>query len=114
MRHVTDRQPQPPPAALTNGQGPALAVSVSPEALRPLVRAIVAEVLAAMEADRAALPDKIAFSEQEAARLLSLNVWQVRDARRRGEIVASQLMCRKVRYTRDDLLRYLAERRIGD
>jgi hypothetical protein len=93
--------------------GPGLSLSLPAEALRPLVAEVVAEVLAHLEADRAHLDDgHLCYSEEEAARLLGLRPHVLRDTRRRGEIVASQIVGRRIRYTRDDLLRYLAERRV--
>jgi hypothetical protein len=95
---------------LSNGTGP-MHLSIDPEALRPLVREIVAEVLAQVETARASLPDRLAFSEPEAARLLGLAPHQLRDERQRGRIAASQVVGRRVRYLREDLLAYLTSRR---
>jgi Helix-turn-helix domain len=89
----------------------ALHLSLPPELLRPLVREVVAEVVAALEQDRAGLGDKLAYSESEAARLLSLHSHQLRDERRRGRIKASTGPGRKVLYAKQDLLNYLAARR---
>jgi hypothetical protein len=91
----------------TNG----VRLSIDAEALRPLVRAVVAEVLAQVEGARASLPDRLAFSEPEAARLLGLAPHQLRDERQRGRITASQVVGRRIRYTRADLEQYLAARR---
>lgn len=88
-----------------------LSFVIDPDVLRPLISAVIAETLAALEKDRAALPDKLAYSEGEAARLLSLHSHQLRDARLRGEIEASVGPCRKILYTREQLLTYLANRR---
>jgi hypothetical protein len=81
------------------------------DALRPLVREIVAETLAAVEQDRQALGDKLAIGEAEAARLLSLATHQLRDERLRGRISASVGPGRKILYSREDLLDYLRSRR---
>jgi hypothetical protein len=89
----------------------ALDLRIEPAALGPLIRAVVAETLAATEAARAGLPDKLAFGEAEAARLLSLHPHQLRDERLRGRIEASVGPGRKVLYTREQLLAYLAARR---
>jgi hypothetical protein len=88
-----------------------LAVTLNAEALRPLIVEVVREVLAQVRDAEARLPDKIAFTEPEAARLLSLNVWQLRDERLRGRIVASGVVGRRVRYRREDLVQYLTERK---
>jgi hypothetical protein len=92
---------------------PPLSLSLDAAALRPLVQVVVHEVLAAVEQDRARVPDRLAFSEQEAARLLGLNVHQLRDERLRGRIQASQVVGRRVRYLREDLINYLMASRTG-
>jgi hypothetical protein len=83
-------------------------------ALRPLVELVVAEVLARMRQDEARLPDRLAYSEEEAARLLGLEPYQLRDERLRGRIAASQIVGRRIRYSRKDLLGYLAARRLNE
>jgi hypothetical protein len=93
---------------------PPLSLTLDPAALRPLIAAVVAQTLEAMEKDRAALGERLAFSEREAARLLGLNPHQLRDERLRGKIAASQIVGRRVRYTREDLLAYLAAGRASD
>jgi hypothetical protein len=82
-----------------------------PEVLTPLIRAVIEQTLAAVEESRASLPDKIAFSEAEAAKLLSLHTHQLRDERLRGRIEASVGPGKKVLYSKTDLLNYLASRR---
>lgn len=95
-----------------NGTHP-LALHLDAEALRPLVREIVAEVLSQYrEAEVQAIGDgRLAYSEPEAARMLGLQPHQLRDERLRGRIAASSIVGRRVRYTTDDLRGYLAERR---
>ena len=61
--------------------------------------------------DRAKLGDKLCYSEADAARLLGLREHQLRDARLAGKVRCSQITGRRIRYTREDLLRYLAENR---
>jgi len=102
-------------AAASNGQaGAALSLTLDHEALRPLIAEVVAQVLAQVEVDRARLGnDRLCYSEPEAAALLGLNPHQLRDERRRGNIGASQVVGRRVRYSRDDLLAYLASRRVN-
>jgi hypothetical protein len=103
----TATQPEP------NGRpAPPLALAVDANALTPLIAAVVEATLVRIDAARAALPaDKIAFSEPEAARLLSLHPHQLRDARLRGEIEASVGPGRKILYSRGDLEKYLTSRR---
>ena len=86
-------------------------LQLDPSVLGPLIRQIVAETVAQLDADRAKLGDKLAYSETEAARLLGLREHQLRDARLAGKIGCSQITGRRIRYTREDLLHYLAENR---
>jgi hypothetical protein len=79
--------------------------------LRPLVQQVAAEVVAALDKDRAQLDDKLAFGEAEAARRIGLHEHQLRDERRRGRISASVGPGRKILYTKSDLLSYLQNRR---
>jgi hypothetical protein len=81
------------------------------EALDPVIRRVVEQTIAALEQHRATIGDKLAFSEAEAARLLSLNVHQVRDERLRGRIMASRGPGKKILYSRSDLTNYLTGRR---
>ena len=88
-----------------------LSLHLDPEALRPLVRVVVAEVAAQLDADRAQVGGRLCYSEAEAAALLGVGEHVLRDERRRGRIKASQIVGRRVRYLKDDLLAYLASRR---
>jgi hypothetical protein len=98
---------------VTQNGRPALSLLLDPDALVLLVRQVVVEVLAALEADRHHLDGKLAFGEAEAARLLSLHSHQLRDERRRGRIAASVGPGRKILYRREDLLGYLLARRVN-
>jgi excisionase family DNA binding protein len=90
-----------------------LNLTIDHEALVPLIRIVISEALAELEADRAKVGDRLCYSEQEAAQLLGVKENVLRDERRRGKIEASQIVGRRIRYTREDLLRYLASRRIA-
>jgi len=79
---------------------------ITRDELRPLVRAVVAEVLAELEA-RMVDDGRLAFSEAEAADLLGIRPHVLRDARLRGEITACRIAGGRVRYTRHQLLEYL-------
>lgn len=79
--------------------------------LRPLIKTIVAETLAQLTDDEARLGDMLAFDEPTAARMLSLESHQLRDERLRGRITASQIVGRRIRYVREDLMAYLARHR---
>src|SRR5262245_24257847 len=89
----------------------ALSFAIDPDALRALVAEVLRETLAQCDAHRAALNGKLAYSEPEAAALLSLKPHQLRDERLLGRISASKGPCRKTLYTREALLGYLAARR---
>jgi Helix-turn-helix domain len=94
-----------------NGGDSALQLRIDPAQMGPLVRQIVTETLNQVESDRAKLPDKLAFGEPEAARLLGLKQHQLRDARLAGKIQCSQITGRRIRYMRQDLLDYLTKNR---
>ncbi len=82
------------------------------DALRPLIRFIAEEVIAAVRATDDRLPDRVAFSEAVAAKMLELEQHQLRDERLDGRIRASRIRGRRIRYLRDDLIAYMIERRI--
>ncbi len=84
-------------------------IEVDPEALRPVVVAVVAEALAQLGTVTGS--DRLAYPEAEAASLLGLKSHQLRDARLRGEIQAVRLAGR-IGYTREELAGYLARQRI--
>ena len=86
-------------------------LSIDPDELRPIISAAVAEVLAQIRADESAVGDKLAVDEREAARLLDIEHHVLRDARLRGEISASRIAGRRIRYAREDLVQYLARHR---
>jgi hypothetical protein len=89
----------------------AVNLQLPPEALQPLIDQAVERALARMEELRAQLDGKLAFSEEEAARLISLEVHQLRDERRRSRIQASEVVGKRIRYLRQDLMNYLLSRR---
>jgi hypothetical protein len=81
------------------------------ELLRPLLEEIVTATIAKLEAERSALGARLAYSESEAAGMLGLAQHQLRDERLRGRVVASAIVGRRIRYMREDLVRYLLNRR---
>ena len=89
-----------------------LNISLDADALRPVIEAAVAETMARIAADSANMGDKLAFDEQEAARLLGIEPHVLRDARLRGCISASRITGRRIRYARTDLLEYLQRNRV--
>ncbi len=88
---------------------PLIPLSLDASALGPLIRRTVAETIAAMDGRLPA--EQLAYSEEHAAQVLDLNRWQVRDLRRKGKIKASIVCGKRPRYTRQDLLDYLASTR---
>jgi hypothetical protein len=90
---------------------PPVHLAVSLDTLRPLVTEIVEECLARLEAAKGALPEKMAYSEPEAAQLMGLNVHQLRDERLRGRISVSRVVGNKIRYLHADLVGYLTRNR---
>ncbi|QDU57374.1 helix-turn-helix domain-containing protein [Aeoliella mucimassa] len=77
--------------------------------LQPLVREVVAEVVREM-ALLGGSTDRLAYPEAEAAGLLGIRGHQLRDARHRGEIVATKVGGR-IGYERSELIAYLARNR---
>jgi excisionase family DNA binding protein len=90
---------------------PGFGLTLDPEALRPLIVEIVEQVVARLEAARAQIPERLAFSEAEAARLLGLGRHQLREERRRGRISSHRVVGKQVRYAHQDLLAYLTQAR---
>ena len=83
----------------------------SPADLEPIIVAAVAKTLAAIQEDQARIGERFAFSEPEAARLISMKPHQLRDERLRGRIGASGICKNGIRYTREDLWAYRARNR---
>ncbi len=86
-------------------------LEIDPADLKPIVQLAVAEAIAQLRADESRIGDKLAYTEPEAALLLSMESWQLRDERRDGRITASVGRGGKILYSRDDLLKYLERRR---
>lgn len=82
-----------------------------PESLKPLIAAVVTEVLDQVKADEAKLNGQLVYTEPEAAALLGLRPHQLRDERLKERIQASVGPRGKIMYSRGDLLGYLARRR---
>jgi len=76
------------------------------EEIRPLIEAVAAELLSRFPTS----DNRLAYAESEAAALIGVASTTLRDERLRGRVGAS-LVGRKFRYTREDLLTYLASRR---
>ncbi len=83
-----------------------LKIEFDQAALRPLVQLAVAEALDRLEDERAKLNGRLALTEPEAAALLGVKPYVLRDCRRRGEIEGAKVGS-KIVYTRADLLTFL-------
>jgi hypothetical protein len=88
-------------------------VNLDPAEFEPLIRQTVEATIAKLDEIRGPFGDRLAFREEEAARLIGLEAHQLRDERGRGRIAASQVVNRGIRYTRHDLLNYLSRQRVG-
>jgi hypothetical protein len=84
---------------------------IAPNELEPLVRRIVEAVLSETDRLKQLVNGKLALPEAEAAELLGLNAWQLRDLRLAGKITFSRIVGHRVRYTLDDLTGYLRRTR---
>jgi hypothetical protein len=76
--------------------------------LTPLIERVVTRVLDEREADEGKLGNRLAFSEPEAAALLGMKPYVLRDARLRGEVVGSRIG-KRVFCSRDALFKLLAK-----
>ena len=88
-----------------------LELKLDESALRPLIRLVIAEVLAEMDELQKGRSDRVAYTEAEAASMLALNKHQLRDIRLSGKINYTTIVGRRVRYTRADLMAYLNRER---
>jgi hypothetical protein len=88
-----------------------LLLQLNPLALRPLIQRIVEQTLATVDGERAQLNGRLAYTEAEAAALLGLQSYQLRDERLKGRIQASVGPRGRILYSRGDLLAYLQSRR---
>jgi hypothetical protein len=83
-----------------------LKIQFDQDDLRPLVHLAVAEALDSMEEERAKFNGRLALTEPEAAALLGVKSYVLRDCRRRGELQGAKIGS-KIVYTRTDLLTFL-------
>jgi hypothetical protein len=75
--------------------------------LRPLVQEVVRAVMDELTEVHQLTHGKLALNEEQAADLLDLNPWQLRDLRLAGKIGFTRIVGNRVRYTVPDLLDYL-------
>jgi hypothetical protein len=100
----------PAPRPRSNTAEELFTLSLNAEMLRPLLTEIVRQVVQEREQVKATIPDRLAYSEREAAALLGLLPHQLRDERRLGRVRAFVVAGRRVRYAREDLIAYLTRR----
>lgn len=105
MMHKQSAEPGDGPAVTVSAGG--LTLAINSEALRPLLEAIVRDVV-----DRCGGDGRIAYSESEAAALLGVPRHTLRDARLAGQVHAVKIG-RGVRYSRSELLRLLSGPPVG-
>jgi hypothetical protein len=75
--------------------------------VQALATDVAQQVLAKVEAARAvAGQERLAYSEREAAALLGLKWYQLRDERLHGRIASSKVVGDPIRYMREDLIAY--------
>jgi hypothetical protein len=75
--------------------------------LRPVIQDVVRTVIEELTRMSQLMHGKLAVTEEQAAELLDLNPWQLRDIRLAGKIEFSRIVGNKIRYTLSDLLDYL-------
>ena len=74
--------------------------------LRPIIEQAVAEAIEQLTEERARFSGRLAFTEPEAAALLGVKPYVLRDCRRRGELVGAKVGS-KILYAHDELIRFL-------
>jgi hypothetical protein len=87
-----------------------LKIQFDREDLQPLVHMAVTEALDRLEADRAKLSGRLAFTEPEAAVLVGVKPHVLRDCRRCGELRGAKVGS-KIVYTRVDLMKFLEQQK---
>ena len=80
---------------------------ITQDELHPLIRQILKGLLEEQNQSKTLLDGKIAIREEQAAELLGLNPWQMRDLRLSGKVGYHRIVGNKIRYTMDDLNAYL-------
>lgn len=76
--------------------------------LLPLIERIVTRVIDQRQADDEKLGQRLAYPEPEAAGLLGMKPYVLRDARLRGEVSGTRIG-KRIYYGRDELLKLLAK-----
>jgi hypothetical protein len=82
-------------------------LQLSTDEIRPMVQEVVRAVMDEMTNLNHLIHGKLALTEEQAAELLDLNPWQLRDLRLVGKIGFTRIVGNRVRYTLPDLLEYL-------
>lgn len=85
-------------------------VALTDHDIRPIVAAAVEELLSRRQAAEVALDlERLAYPEAEAAAAMGVPQYVLRDCRLRGELQGRRVG-KRVLYSRDELLRFLAAR----
>ena len=82
-------------------------LQLSTDEIRPMVQEVVRAVIDELTSMNHLVHGKLALTEEQAAELLDLNPWQLRDLRLVGKIGFARIVGNRVRYTLPDLLEYL-------
>lgn len=83
-------------------------ITIDDAGLSELIRRVVLATIAELEQRRGPGGDRIAYTEEEAARMLGMKRHALRDERLRGRVTASMVAGRRPRYTLADLVDYLS------
>ena len=87
-------------------------LELNDSALASLISQVVSDALSKLEEDRLRVGGRLAYTEAEAAALLGVERYVLRDCRLRGEVTGSKVGKRIV-YSRDELLELLRRNRLG-
>lgn len=77
-----------------------------PEDLKPVVEAVVVETIRALSESPISVDERLGYTEPEAAQLLGISAYALRDARVRGDITPTKVGGR-IGYERSELISYL-------
>ena len=94
--------------ALALTYGDEMKIQFDDDDLAPLIERVVVRVLEQRETDDGKLGKRIAYTESEAATLIGVKPYVLRDCRLRGEVIGSRIG-KRVMYSREELLKLLAK-----
>jgi len=79
--------------------------------LQPLVESVVDTVLQRVDSAHSKLCERLSFTEAEAADLMGVEKYVLRDCRLRGELQGTQIG-KRICYTREELTKFLIRNRV--